>query len=95
MNQENEKAEITLNENGSGLNKKSWEETTSDDECEEEVSFRLKKKKNPFQLVIYPFIDSQLNSENINQNNGCVLTSFENTVNMKGSKCILILQNVF
>lgn len=48
MNQENEKAEITLNENGSGLNKKSWEETTSDDECEEEVSFRLKKRKIRF-----------------------------------------------
>lgn len=38
MNQESEKAEITLNENGSGLDKKDWEETTSDNECEEEVS---------------------------------------------------------
>ncbi|KAK6111582.1 V-type ATPase subunit family protein [Brugia pahangi] len=36
MNQESEKAEITLNENGSGLNKKDWEETISDNECEEE-----------------------------------------------------------
>ncbi|VDK73077.1 unnamed protein product [Onchocerca ochengi] len=35
-NQENEKAEITLNENGSGLNKRNWEETTSNNEYEEE-----------------------------------------------------------
>uniref|UniRef100_A0A915PWN9 V-type proton ATPase subunit a n=1 Tax=Setaria digitata TaxID=48799 RepID=A0A915PWN9_9BILA len=36
MNQESEKAEITLSENGSGLNKKMWEETASDSEYEGE-----------------------------------------------------------
>lgn len=46
MNQESEKAEITLSENVNGLNKKDWEETTSDNECEEEVSSWL------LQLVI-------------------------------------------
>lgn len=49
MNQESEKAEITLNINGNGLNDRNWNETVSSNEHEEEVSIPILASRENFQ----------------------------------------------